>query len=144
VDRAIDAAAAEQRLIRRVDDGVDRKRRDVGDHDLDPAAAGLGCQRRVKLAPDVAYDTPNPGTAGIATYAGVALRWPPAGDFARATAGGSDGASTFNFSSGPNRLPHPKPAHPCIRVGAMKSSTKRPTKTAVTNAARFIRCRFAS
>jgi hypothetical protein len=25
-------------------------------------------QRRVKLAPDVAYDTPNPGTAGIATY----------------------------------------------------------------------------
>jgi hypothetical protein len=25
-------------------------------------------QRRVKLAPDVAYDTPNPGAAGIATY----------------------------------------------------------------------------
>jgi hypothetical protein len=25
-------------------------------------------QRRVKLAPDVAYDTPNPGTAGAATY----------------------------------------------------------------------------
>jgi hypothetical protein len=25
-------------------------------------------QRRVKLAPDIAYDTPNPGTAGLATY----------------------------------------------------------------------------
>jgi hypothetical protein len=25
-------------------------------------------QRRVKLAPDIAYDTPNPGSAGIATY----------------------------------------------------------------------------
>jgi hypothetical protein len=25
-------------------------------------------QRRVKLAPDIAYDTPNPGTAGTATY----------------------------------------------------------------------------
>jgi hypothetical protein len=25
-------------------------------------------QRRVKLAPDIAYDTPNPGTAGSATY----------------------------------------------------------------------------
>ncbi len=25
-------------------------------------------QRRVKLAPDIAYDTPNPGTAGVATY----------------------------------------------------------------------------
>jgi uncharacterized protein DUF1329 len=25
-------------------------------------------QRRVKLAPDIAYDTPNPGTAGLSTY----------------------------------------------------------------------------
>lgn len=25
-------------------------------------------QRRVKLAPDIAYDTPNPGSAGLATY----------------------------------------------------------------------------
>jgi hypothetical protein len=25
-------------------------------------------QRRVKLAPDISYDTPNPGTAGSATY----------------------------------------------------------------------------
>lgn len=25
-------------------------------------------QRRVKLAPDLAYDTPNPGTAGVSTY----------------------------------------------------------------------------
>ncbi len=25
-------------------------------------------QRRVKLAPDIAYDTPNPGSAGVATY----------------------------------------------------------------------------
>ena len=25
-------------------------------------------QRRVKLAPDIAYDTPNPGTAGASTY----------------------------------------------------------------------------
>ncbi len=25
-------------------------------------------QRRVKAAPDVAYDTPNPGTAGATTY----------------------------------------------------------------------------
>lgn len=41
---------------------------------LDPLKHGrrawqyLPGQRRVKLAPDVAYDTPNPGTAGASTY----------------------------------------------------------------------------
>ena len=40
-------------------------------------------QRRVKLAPDIAYDTPNPGTAGSATY---------------------DDAWVFNGAHGPLRL----------------------------------------
>jgi hypothetical protein len=39
VDRAVDAAAAEQRAVGGVDDGVDLKRRDVGDDDVELHAA---------------------------------------------------------------------------------------------------------
>ena len=42
MDRAIDAAAAKQRAVRRVDDGVDRKRRDVGDDDVEARGADFG------------------------------------------------------------------------------------------------------
>ena len=41
MDRAIDAATAEQRAIRRVDDGVNAQRRDVGNEDLEPRRAEL-------------------------------------------------------------------------------------------------------
>ena len=41
MDRAIDAPAAEQRGVRRVDDGVNAKRRDVGDDDFQPRRADL-------------------------------------------------------------------------------------------------------
>jgi hypothetical protein len=41
MDRAIHAAAAEQRRIRGVDDGVNAKCRDVGDGDFEPRRADL-------------------------------------------------------------------------------------------------------
>ena len=41
MDRAIDAATAEQRSIRRVDDGVNAQRGDVGDDDFQPRRAEL-------------------------------------------------------------------------------------------------------
>ena len=41
MDRAIDAAPAEQGRIRRVDDGVNAKRGDVGDDDFQPRGAYL-------------------------------------------------------------------------------------------------------
>ena len=41
MDRAIDASTAEQRAIRRVDDGVNAQRRDVGNEDLEPRRAEL-------------------------------------------------------------------------------------------------------
>ena len=41
MDRAIDAAAAEQRGVRRVDDGVNAQRRDVGNDDFQPRRAEL-------------------------------------------------------------------------------------------------------
>jgi hypothetical protein len=41
MDRAIDAATAEQRAIRGVDDRVDAERRDVGDDDFQPRRAEL-------------------------------------------------------------------------------------------------------
>ena len=41
MDRAIDAATAEQRAIGRVDDGVNAQRRDVGNEDLEPRRAEL-------------------------------------------------------------------------------------------------------
>ena len=37
MDRAVDPAAAEKRGVRRVDDGIDLERRDVGDDDLELA-----------------------------------------------------------------------------------------------------------
>jgi hypothetical protein len=42
MDRAIDAATAEQRRVRGVDDGVNAQRRNVGDDDFQP--------RRIDLA----------------------------------------------------------------------------------------------
>ena len=41
MDRAVDAAAAEQRGVRGVDDGVNAQRRDVGDDDFQPRRADL-------------------------------------------------------------------------------------------------------
>jgi hypothetical protein len=44
VDRAVDPSAAEQRLVRGVDDGLDVQRRDVGDQDLQYPASELFLQ----------------------------------------------------------------------------------------------------
>ena len=41
MDRAINAAATEQRRIRGVDDGVNAQRRDVGNDDFQPRRADL-------------------------------------------------------------------------------------------------------
>jgi len=41
VDRAIDAAPAEQRRIRGVDDGVNAQRGDIGNNDFQPRLADL-------------------------------------------------------------------------------------------------------
>jgi len=41
MDRTIDAAAAEQRRVRRIDDGVNAKRRDIGANDFEPCRADL-------------------------------------------------------------------------------------------------------
>ena len=46
MDRPVDAAAAEQRRIRRVDDGVDIERRDVGDADVEPRRPDRGGEER--------------------------------------------------------------------------------------------------
>jgi hypothetical protein len=40
MDRAVDPAAAEQRRVRRIDDGVDRERGDVGDDDIQSRRSG--------------------------------------------------------------------------------------------------------
>src|ERR1700675_3443914 len=42
MDRAVNATATEQRLIGGIDDGVDRKRGDVGNADLKPRSADFG------------------------------------------------------------------------------------------------------
>ncbi|MEH2544563.1 hypothetical protein V1283_001208 [Bradyrhizobium sp. AZCC 2262] len=41
MDRTIDAATAEQRRIRRVDDGINAQRGDVGNNDFQPRLADL-------------------------------------------------------------------------------------------------------
>jgi hypothetical protein len=41
MDRAVDAATAQQRTVRRIDDGIDIKRRDVGDDDVVTRRADL-------------------------------------------------------------------------------------------------------
>jgi hypothetical protein len=46
MDRAVDAAATEQRRIRGVDDGVNAQRRDVGDDDFQPRRADLALPKR--------------------------------------------------------------------------------------------------
>ena len=43
MDRAIDASAAKQRGVGGVDDGIDRKRGDVGDDDLELRVADAAC-----------------------------------------------------------------------------------------------------
>ena len=42
MDGAVDAAAAEQRAVRRIDDRIERKRRDVGNADFKPGGADFG------------------------------------------------------------------------------------------------------
>ncbi len=49
MDRAIDAAAAEQRRVRGVDDGVNAQAGDVGNNDFQPRLADLA--RRKQLRP---------------------------------------------------------------------------------------------
>jgi hypothetical protein len=41
MDRTIDAATAEQRTVRSVDDGVNAQGRDIGDDDFEPYRADL-------------------------------------------------------------------------------------------------------
>lgn len=53
MDRTIDAATAEQRLVSRVDDGVDAQRRDVGDDDLEGRRADLAREGDQAGAPSV-------------------------------------------------------------------------------------------
>ena len=68
MDRAIHAAAAEQRAVRGVHDGVDVERRDVGDEDVEPRAAGLGdeesaaetCERRRPCGQYITPARPSP------------------------------------------------------------------------------------
>src|SRR5262249_20033685 len=45
MDGAVDAAAADQRMVRRVDDGVDVKRRDVGDQHFQPGRTDFGSEK---------------------------------------------------------------------------------------------------
>ncbi len=46
MDRAVNAAATEQRCIRSVDDGVNAQRRDIGDDDFQPRRADLALRER--------------------------------------------------------------------------------------------------
>ena len=46
MDRAIDATAALEPLVGRIDDGVDLERGDVGDHDFEPRRSNLGGEQR--------------------------------------------------------------------------------------------------
>ena len=46
MDGAVDAAAAEQRGVGGIDDGIDVERRDVGDADLEPRRSDLGGEQR--------------------------------------------------------------------------------------------------
>ncbi len=46
MDRAVNAAATEQRCIRSVDDGVNAQRRDVGDDDFQPRRTDLALRMR--------------------------------------------------------------------------------------------------
>jgi len=50
LDRAVDATAAEQRLVRGVDNGVELERGDVGDRDFQAGGADFGADQRSRLA----------------------------------------------------------------------------------------------
>jgi hypothetical protein len=60
MDCTIDAAAAEQRRIRRIRDRVNAKRRDVGDDDFQPRRAG---QARIRAQAEAAALTVTPLSA---------------------------------------------------------------------------------
>ena len=51
MDGAVDAAAAEQRPVGRVDDGIDVERRDVGDANLEPRRSDIGGEQGGALMP---------------------------------------------------------------------------------------------
>ena len=51
MDRAVDAAATEQRTVRGIDDRIERKRRDVGDANLKLCGADLGRTQRLYILP---------------------------------------------------------------------------------------------
>ena len=53
MDRTVDSAAAKQRIIRRIDDGIDIEGRDVGDDDVVARRADLSRERRQAGAPRV-------------------------------------------------------------------------------------------
>jgi len=42
VNRAVDPAAAQEGAVRRIDDGIKRERRDVGDHDVETRGRDFG------------------------------------------------------------------------------------------------------
>src|SRR3954470_14130381 len=46
VDRAVDPAAAQQRGVCRIDDGVDRERGNIGDYDLKPRRPKFDTEKR--------------------------------------------------------------------------------------------------
>ena len=64
MDRAVDPAAAEQRRVRRIHDGVDVERRDVGDADVEPRRSDRGGEERGAHAPHSrAFPPPAPSWA---------------------------------------------------------------------------------
>jgi hypothetical protein len=60
MDRTIDPATAEQRRVGGVDDGVNAKRRDIGDDDFQPRRANLA---RVQVQAEAAALTVTPLSA---------------------------------------------------------------------------------
>ena len=56
MDRAVDAAAAEQRPIGRIHDRVERQRSDVGNADIEPCRADLSGNKRRHVRHDPTYD----------------------------------------------------------------------------------------
>ena len=76
MDRAIDAAAAEQRAVRRVDDRVDVERGDVGHHDFKARAAGLGDKKRIATTASAMRPAYHAASASALTAGSIVLRTP--------------------------------------------------------------------
>ena len=77
MDRTIDAAAAEQRGIRGVDDGVNAERRDVGDNDFQPRRADLArgeAQAEAAAATATPVPAPTKDPLTVTAYSGQGLR----------------------------------------------------------------------